>query len=225
MVCNQPFTEVEQETFLEMVQILNPAAVTISSSTVKRDIIEKFEEKVKNMVAYLKKVPGKISFTIDAWTSKNVLPFIAIRAHWINSDWIYETVLLDFIYIEGPHDGKNFCSIFLQCLERFEIPLAKVLCLTMDNVGSNDTFMEFLKLHGIEIGVNVSAEENRVRCMLHILNLIVQDILASLKIPLNYEADVTIDDKNKVCLATMYKYFQFTLCIVPYHRIFARKRN
>lgn len=135
------------------------------------------------MVESLKKVPGKISFT-DAWTSKNVLPFMAIRAHWISSDWAYETVLLDFSHIDGKHDGKNFRSMFVQCLERFQIPLSKMLALTMDNVSSNDTFMEFLRLHGIELGVKITAEENRVRCILHILNLVVQDILQFLKIPL-----------------------------------------
>lgn len=217
MVCNQPFTEVEQEAFLEMIKILNPAAITISSSTVKRDIMKKFEEKTKYMIAYLKKVPGKMSFTLDAWTSKNFIPFMAIRAHWINSDWVYETVLLDFSHILDLHDGKNFCSIFLQCLERFEIPLSKVLALTMDNVGSNNTLMEFLRLHGIKIGVNVSAEENRVRCILHILNLVVQDILAFLKIPLNYEDDVVIDEK--VCLI----FFLYVICnyLIWYHRMFA----
>lgn len=201
VTCNQPFTEVEQESFLEMIQILNPAAETISSSTVKRDVIKKFQEKVKVMIAYLKKIPGKISFTIDAWTSKNVLPFVAIRAHWINSEWVYETVLLDFVYIEGSHDGKKFSDLFLQCLERFEIPLSKVLALTMDNASPNDTFMEFLRKHGIEIGVDLSAIANRVRCMLHILNLVVQDILAFLKIPLNFDEDVFIEEKSEVCLS------------------------
>ncbi|KAG4066329.1 hypothetical protein HA402_000553 [Bradysia odoriphaga] len=197
VTCNQPFSEVEQETFLEMIKILNPAAITISSPTVKRDIIKKFEEKVKVMIAHLKKVPGKISFTIDAWTSQNVLPFVAIRAHWINSEWVYETVLLDFLYIDGSHDGQKFSDIFLKCLDRFEIPFSKVLALTMDNASPNDTFMEFLRRHGIEIGVDLSASANRVRCMLHILNLVVQDILAFLKIPLNYEEDVFIEEKKK----------------------------
>ncbi|KAJ6643914.1 putative AC transposase [Pseudolycoriella hygida] len=197
VICNQPFTEVEQESFLEMIAILNPAAITISSTTVKRDIIAKFEEKVKEMVAYLKEVPGKLSFTIDAWTSKNVLPFMAIRAHWINSEWVYETVLLDFWHIEGSHKGTNFGEIFLKCLERFEIPLSKVLALTMDNVSSNDTLMEFLQKRGVEIGVEFSVQEHRVRCILHILNLIVQDILECLKISLNDDKDNLIEDVDE----------------------------
>lgn len=182
-----------------MVKILNPTARTVCSFTIKRDIVKQFDEKVKTIVEYIKKTPGKISFTIDAWTSKNVLPFLAIRAHWINADWEYETILLDFSHIEGSHNGKNFSEIFLQCLKRFEIPLSKVLALTMDNVSSNDTFMEFLRKYGIEVGVNLSATKNQVRCMLHILNLIVQEILKCLKIPLNYDENIVIEDNNEVC--------------------------
>lgn len=49
VVCNQPFTEVEQEAFLEVIQTLNPDAVTVSSQTVKRDIIQKFQAKVEEV--------------------------------------------------------------------------------------------------------------------------------------------------------------------------------
>lgn len=177
---------------------MNPDAVTISSQTVKRDIIEKFEKKVKEVKAALKNAPGKISFTIDAWTSKNIVPFMAIRAHWIGSDWKYHTVLLDFAYIDGKHSGANLSAMFTQCLDRFEIALSKVLAVTTDNASNNDTFMETLRAYGIKIAVNVSAEENRVRCMAHIINLSVQDILTSLKIPLNSEIDTFEHLDNQV---------------------------
>lgn len=81
MTCNQPFSEVEQEAFLEMVKTLNPQAESISDSTMKRDLMAAYLKKVEEIKEYLKKVPGKISFTVDAWTSKNVLPFMAVRAH------------------------------------------------------------------------------------------------------------------------------------------------
>lgn len=198
---DQPFCECSNSYFLDMLASLNPEAKSISKTTVKRDIMELFTAKVHEIKLKLGKAPGKFSFTLDAWTSKNALPFMAIRAHWIDADWAYQTVLLDFCYIEGKHDGDNFCNIFVECLKRFEIPISKVLALTMDNVGSNDTFMEFLTKHGIKVGVHMSSAENRVRCMPHILNLSVQDILASLKIPLNYEEDKYEHlDTAEVCL-------------------------
>ncbi|KAJ6639515.1 Zinc finger BED domain-containing protein RICESLEEPER 2 [Pseudolycoriella hygida] len=124
-----------------------------------------------------------MSFTVDGWTSNNMLPFMAIRGHTrINIDWIYETVLLDFTYIEGDHCASSLCSFFIKCLQFFDIPLTKVLAVTMDNTGSNDTFMTALRDYRIEVGVDYTPNEHRVRCMAHILNLSVQDIMKNLKI-------------------------------------------
>lgn len=208
VVSGQPFCESEMDSFLEMIDTLNPDAITISKATVKRDIMKKFDELVNEIKIKMSTSPSKFSFTLDAWTSKNVLPFLAIRAHWINSDWEYETVLLDFCYIEGKHDGDNFSKIFLDCLKRFEIPLTKVLGVTVDNVSSNDTFMACLEKHGIKADICISSSENRVRCMPHILNLSVQDILNSLKIPLNYEEDMNVKEDDEVLYGkiTMYTF-------------------
>ncbi len=49
--------------------------------------------------------------------------------------------------------------------------------------------MDFLSKHAIEAGTRLSKANNRVRCLPHVLNLAVQDILAALKIPLNDEED------------------------------------
>lgn len=114
---------------------------------------------------------------MDMWSSKNVLPFLAIRAHWISTEWEYKTQLLDFAPVKGDHDGKTQFRLFLECMTRFGIPLAKVLAFTMDNATPNDTFIACLQDHGIEIGINFSESENQVRCLAHILNLSVQDIL------------------------------------------------
>ncbi|KAJ6642912.1 putative AC transposase, partial [Pseudolycoriella hygida] len=176
---------------------LNPEAVTISKETVKRDIMKKFGEKVELIKLKLAKVCGKFSITLDAWTSKNGLPFLAIRAHWINDHWEYETILLDFCHVIGKHGGLNMSKIFLDCLRRFDLPLSKILGVTLDNAYSNDTFISTLESHGIKVNTNFSSKENRIRCMPHVLNLSVQDILKSLKIPLSIEQDSHGDEDEE----------------------------
>lgn len=191
---NQPFTEAQQNEFVEMVHLLNPAAELISDKTVKRDLMAKYIKKVEEIKLVISQAPGKFSFTVDGWTSKNVHPFMAIRAHWISEEWEHKSVLLDLSYIDGDHSGLHYSQIFMACLERFSIPLSKVMCITMDNVGANDTFIESLEALGITAEVIFNSADNRVRCMAHILNLCVQDILSKLKIPLNHE-----DNENE-CL-------------------------
>ncbi len=194
VMSNQPFTEAQQKEFVEMVHLLNPAAELISDKTVRRDLMAKYIQKVEEIKLIISKVPGRFSFTVDGWTSKNVHPFMAIRAHWISEEWEYKSILLDLSYIDGDHSGLHYSQIFVACLERFNIPLSKVMCITMDNVGANDTFMESLEALGIKADVIINSADNRVRCMAHILNLCVQDILSMLKVPLNHE------DNEKDCL-------------------------
>ncbi|KAJ6605043.1 putative AC transposase [Pseudolycoriella hygida] len=176
-----------------MIASLNADAEVISESTVKRDIMEMFASKLEKIKAFLKKAPGKYSFSLDARTSKNALPFMAIRVHWVDEDWVYHSILLDFCYIIGKHDGENFCNMFVKCLDRFEIPMSKILSITMDNAFSNDTFMDFLSEYSMSVDVQISSANNRVRCLPHVLNLCVQDIMSSLKVPLNGEEDDHLD--------------------------------
>ncbi len=150
ILSNQPFSVVEEDAFLELIQTLNPSAEVISNKTIKADLTATYFENVEEIKQLLKTIPGKISLTIDMWSSKNVLPFLAIRVHWISSDWKYETRLLDFAHVIGDHDGATQCRLFLQCIARYEIPFDKLLAFTMDNAGTNDTFIACLQAHGID---------------------------------------------------------------------------
>lgn len=111
---------------------------------------------------------------------------------------MYETVLMDFLHIDGDHSGENLCAHFIKYLTFYEIPLSKILAITTDNIESNSTFMDAMEEHGIKVGVDVRPDEHRVRCMAHILNLCVQDIMKALNIPLNDESGCEdIDDPDE----------------------------
>lgn len=119
-------------------------------------------------------------------TRKNT-PFMA--GHWLTSEFTYETVLLD-----GSHSVRSLCNHFIKCLEFFDIPLSKVLAVTADNVSPNDALMVALEAYGIEKGVSFSPDDYQVRCMAHILNLAVQDILSTLKITPSNATESDCDD-------------------------------
>lgn len=174
---------VEKEPFIQMVKTLNPNAELISSRTLKKKVLQSYLEQVCILKRYLKNnVPGKISFTIDVWTTKMIHSFMAVRGHWINTEWVYETVLLDFIHVDCSHTGENLARLFVKTLAEFGITLAKVMAITLDNVSSNDTLMSTLENYGLRNKIQFSKATHHVRCMAHILNLAMQDILHSLEI-------------------------------------------
>lgn len=174
VVSCQPFSVVEETEFIDLIKLLNPSAELMSSKTLKEDLMAAYLQHVEQIKGRLIEVPGKMSVTLDIWTSKNVLSFLVIRAHWISKDWQYNTQMLDFAPIE-EHDGKNQSRIFVECIDRFGIPLKKILAYIMDNASSNSTFIDFLRIHGIAIGSDI--DEAQIRCLAHILNLAVHDIL------------------------------------------------
>lgn len=106
VVCDQPYTEPQQQSFIDMIKTLNPEAQTISDKTVHADLMNTFEIKFMQMKNEVNAVPGKISITLDLWTSKNFLSFMAIRGHWLDDDWTYQTKLLDFLYVPQWRKSK-----------------------------------------------------------------------------------------------------------------------
>lgn len=100
-------------------------------------------------------------------------------------------MLLDFIEVES-HKG---IETFLACLKRYDIRLSKVMAMV--NVESNSTFMDRLHLpFGIEVQTVFSSHGNRVRCLAHVLNLGVQDIMASLSIAKTADTDTPEDEAD-----------------------------
>jgi hypothetical protein len=75
----------------------------------------------------MKKVPSKISFTYDAWTSAPGDPYISLTAHYIDvpSDhpnaWELKSEQLIFQEIKGRHTGKNMGEILSRALDRYEL--------------------------------------------------------------------------------------------------------
>jgi hypothetical protein len=62
-----------------------------------------------------------LSFTLDAWTSKNQLPFLGISVYWIDDGWNLKYSILDFCLLSGSHIGENLATKFFDVLQDFNI--------------------------------------------------------------------------------------------------------
>lgn len=97
--------------------------------------------------------------------------------------------MLDFPHIVGDHSGLNLKNFLVKCLERLEIPFTNIMGVTLDNALNNDTLFFWLEEYGL------TSVLNHVRCLDHIMNLAVQDILTELKIPdKNNDSECALDE-------------------------------
>jgi hypothetical protein len=69
----------------------------------------------------LKEVSGKLSFSLDIWTSTVVKAYIGITVHFINNSWNLQQITLDFIELEGSHTGKCIAEELIAVLSSYDI--------------------------------------------------------------------------------------------------------
>ena len=78
---NQSFIVIENIFFQAMIKRLNPNVRIYSADTIYNNIIKLFNNEKNNIKNELQKISGKISFTLDEWTSKNQILFLDITAY------------------------------------------------------------------------------------------------------------------------------------------------
>ncbi|CAG8852769.1 14533_t:CDS:2, partial [Gigaspora margarita] len=99
--------------FQTMIKRLNNIAKIPSADTISNKITNIFNYEQANLQKKLQEISGKISFTLDTWTSKNQKSFIGVTAHWISKDWKLQQCTIEFCHFEGSHSGKNLAELEL----------------------------------------------------------------------------------------------------------------
>ncbi|CAB4473071.1 unnamed protein product [Rhizophagus irregularis] len=70
------FLSIESKDFHNLIHLLRKDASIPSADIIKKEIINTFNNGIKEIRKGLQEVSGKISFTIDAWTSSNSISFL-----------------------------------------------------------------------------------------------------------------------------------------------------
>src|SRR4030095_2140389 len=121
-----------------------PDVAIPSGHTVKRDAMKRHHEQERGVGERLRNAGGKISVTLDCWTSPNNTAFLGITAHYIDNDWALQSFLLDFVPLPGDHTGENLCEAFVGVCERRGI-LDKLQGVTTDNASNIGSLLTCLR--------------------------------------------------------------------------------
>ncbi|WOL13416.1 zinc finger BED domain-containing protein RICESLEEPER 2-like [Canna indica] len=173
-----PFKFVECEGFKEFMHNACPRFKFPSRWTVSRDCFQLYMDERLKLKHYLKNNDQRISITTDTWTSIQQINYICITAHFIDRDWKLHKKILNFCPISS-HKGESIGRAIETCL--LEWGIDKVFTITVDNASSNDVAVEHLKRKFINWGTTIAnGKYLHMRCIAHIINLIVQDGLKDL---------------------------------------------
>lgn len=123
-----------------------------------------------------------IALSLDVWTSKNHIPILVI-GHWLTEEFEYREKVLEFKELRGPHSGENLAAAIQALLIELNLE-RKLLSITGDNASNNERmavelFKSLQKTYGADS--LFCGLDSYIRCLAHIINLIVKDILQALK--------------------------------------------
>jgi hypothetical protein len=179
VVRNLSFALVEWPEFHTFCQVLNRASegrVTTSHSGVYNKVKEAWGKHKDVVRRTLQAALSHIHISLDIWTSPNRWLLLAICAHFTTYDQKKQKALLALRRVPG-HSGEDQFSILLPVLEDYGI-VRKLGAIIADNAPPNNVLCRFIQTHWEDkLSLDWEAEHMRIRCIGHIINLVVQAFL------------------------------------------------
>ncbi|GBC32327.2 zinc finger BED domain-containing protein RICESLEEPER 2-like [Rhizophagus irregularis DAOM 181602=DAOM 197198] len=192
-----------------------PSVNVPSANTLRRDLSANFEQVKDKVRLELQETPGLLFFTVDAWTSKNQLPFLGISVHWINKKCELQSLTLDFCLLSGQHSGENLAQQFLKVLEDFNIE-TKLLAIGCDNASNMDVMLN--KISSSLRSKNISFNPNNQRQCVAI-ELPELELLPDIKTPLHNFTSADRDLKHYLFSDNEWKLIEEIHSLMQYFKI------
>nr|GMC63164.1 zinc finger BED domain-containing protein RICESLEEPER 2-like [Ipomoea batatas] len=147
----------------------------------KNDVITVYDIEKKKLQLMLRTI-NKISLTTDIWKSKvQKVSNMCVTGHFVDSNWQLQKRVLSFMPLLPPHTGVDIIDGVMKSTKDWGIE-HKIFTISVDNASNNDVAVRiaketFSRSHKLPLGGKLF----HVRCTAHILNLVVQDGLSTIK--------------------------------------------
>ncbi|KAF7151268.1 hypothetical protein RHSIM_Rhsim02G0026300 [Rhododendron simsii] len=167
----QPFTfggDIRFEYFVQ--NFLNPSFAKVSRNSTRSDTKKAYSDVKKELISEFASL-GAIGFTSDMWSGINNRGYICVTAHYIDSSWTLRKKIIAFRLVEFPHDAEQIFESIMGVLRDFEV-VDKVFSITFDNHSANTATIPLFKRN---LTPPYFGELLHIRCVCHVINLVVQD--------------------------------------------------
>lgn len=144
-----------------------------SRRTATRACVEVYDVQKEKLKKFLKEHCGKVSLATDTWTSNTNQNYMCVTAHFIDNDWKLHKKIIGFFLVEG-HRGEDIGKSLENCLAAWGID--KVFTITVDDDSANNDAIKYMqRVLNESNGCIAKGEYLHMRCVAHIVNLIVSE--------------------------------------------------
>ena len=139
-----PLNMVNDKSFRAMISAYDPSAPKITDKVVKTQIKEMDSLIRSTAVAGMKH--SHVSLTLDHWTSLSHQNYVAITAHWINSDWELNSIPLGMFLHEGKSTAQAIIDKFYSDVAReLNDDSITIFAVTTDTTANMNAFGRLLE--------------------------------------------------------------------------------
>ncbi|KAJ1266519.1 hypothetical protein BS78_08G157500 [Paspalum vaginatum] len=179
ITANIPFKKIENGFFKRMLKSAHPALEIRDPHTLENDCMLVYQEERKKIANGFANIDSCVSFTSDMWTSAQNLGYICLTAHFIDGEFNLHKRTINFKQVPHPHNAAAIHSTIMDCLYEWELS-NKAFAFTLDNATSNDKVVKKLQ-ETLWAHMPFEGDDLHIKCTSHILNLVVQDGMATLR--------------------------------------------
>lgn len=176
-----PLNIVEHTGFFDFVRNLQPQFNMVSFDAIQRECLGIYLREKQSLLNLLGGIPGRMSLTLDMFTSDQTLGYVFLTGHFIDVDWKLNRRILNVIMVPSPDSEVAFNHAVVTCLRDWSLD-SKLLTLTLDQSFANDTVRENLRgLLSIKNPLILSGQLLIGNCYARVLSCLAQDALGSMK--------------------------------------------
>ncbi|XP_050381108.1 zinc finger BED domain-containing protein DAYSLEEPER-like [Argentina anserina] len=175
-----PLHIVEQPGFINFVQSLQPQYNMVSFHTIQDECVAIYHREKQSLLNLITGCPGRISLTVDLWTSNQNLGYVFLKGHFVDSDWNAYSLILNVVMVSSPDSGDTYSQAILTCLSDWHVE-GRLFTITLDQSLSNETVIGNLKgLLSVKNPHMLNSQLLIRDCYARVLGRLAQDTLGAL---------------------------------------------
>ncbi|KAI0523625.1 hypothetical protein KFK09_006021 [Dendrobium nobile] len=176
-----PLHMVEHLSFVAFAQSLQPRFKMLTCEAIEAEIMAVYQKERHYLLQVFGTMLGRISLTIGLWTTSQTLGYVCLNGQFIDSDWKLHKRMLNFMMVSSPHSENALSEVIGISLSEWNLK-DKLFTITLDNnCSSHDIYSANLRDHlSNKNTLMLKGQLFVVRCYANILNVVAQDVIASI---------------------------------------------
>ncbi|KAL3819184.1 hypothetical protein ACJIZ3_005089 [Penstemon smallii] len=176
-----PLNMAEHSGFIGFAQTIYPQFSVTSVGTVQEQLMNIYFREKQKLMDLVNGIPGRISLTMDLWTSNQSLDYVLLTGHFIDNDWKLQRRILNFIEVPFPDSDTAFSNAVAACLNDWSSK-GNLFTFTLDRSHVNEIARGNIRgLLSIENSLILNGQLLINSCYARVLSSIAQDALRTMK--------------------------------------------